>query len=132
MKTVRAPRKTVCRSTASVPALVLLGTLSGTALAATDVQQPCPDENYAKHLLLEQLEQEAAAIAQTVEATETITARPLVEAPAEVSESDPEEREAVEKTETADYTTPEFTSSLPGVSVNDLPGFRRHMYRTDI
>ena len=32
----------------------------------------------------------------------------------------------------ADTSSPAYTTQLPGVSANDMPGFRRHMYRTDI
>jgi hypothetical protein len=32
----------------------------------------------------------------------------------------------------SDSSVPEFTTRLPSVSANDMPRFRRHMFRTDI
>jgi hypothetical protein len=131
VKTVKVPRKTVGRSAASVPVLLLLGTLSGTALAATDIGEPCPEAQREAVTLHEIIVRDAAsAIAQTIEATETISGRPLVDVAEEGSVDDTEE--AADETEATEYSTPEFTSRLPGISVNDLPGFRRHMFRTDI
>jgi hypothetical protein len=43
-----------------------------------------------------------------------------------------EETRAEAKSPVRDSAAPEFTTRLPGVSANDMPRFRRHMYRTDI
>ena len=133
MKTLKAPRKSLGRRAASIPALLVLGTLGGTALAATDIAPPCPEATRSSDALNEFVERSAATtIARTIDASETISSRPLADAVSEKSASDTEELSSAEKPESNDSAIPEYTSRLPGVSVNDLPGFRRHMYRTDI
>jgi hypothetical protein len=38
----------------------------------------------------------------------------------------------VEKSSVRNAPLPQFTTKLPGVAANDMPRFRRHMFRTDI
>ncbi len=130
MKTVKAPRTSVSRSAVSIPALLLLGALSGTALAATDIQQPCPkaaDRTDALETFIAHKDT-TRPLVRTVDASEAAT-------PVKVADSDaerPEENEATKATPATDSSEPAYTTRLPGVSANDMPGFRRHMYRTDI
>ncbi len=129
MKIIKAPRTSVSRSATSIPALLLLGALSGTALAATDIQQPCPETAAKKDVLQAFIADDAEApMVRTVEATKSAT-------PAKASKADAKsdlESEDASSTPATDSSTPAYTTRLPGVSANDMPGFRRHMYRTDI
>ncbi len=129
MKLNKAPRTSVSRSATSIPALLLLGALSGTALAATDIQQSCPETAAKKDVLRAFMaEQPEAPLVRTVEASEAA-------APAKASkaEADPAaDTDDPDSTPAPDSATPAYTTRLPGVSANDMPGFRRHMYRTDI
>ncbi len=130
MKSTKAPRTSVSRSATSIPALLLLGALSGTALAATDIQDPeCPEAAAQKEVLRAIINDAAEApLVRTVEATEST-------APVKAAESDSDSSSDTEEAVSApasDSSTPAYTTQLPGVSASDMPGFRRHMYRTDI
>ena len=94
--------------------LLLLGAACGTALASTEIQAPCPDTVADTDVLHVIVEDETA---------------PLTDAA--VTEKVEEKTESVESP-VSDSKAPEFTTRLPGVSANDMPGFRRHMFRTDI
>lgn len=127
MKSIKAPRTSVSRNAGSIPALLLLGALSGTAIAATDIQEPCPETASHKDVLRAFATDETGPRVRTIEASEAAV-------PAVVS--DAEDTTSAEAEEQDDATpqdaTPAYTTRLPGVSANDMPGFRRHMYRTDI
>lgn len=130
MKTVKAPRTSVSRSAASIPVLILLGTLSGTALAATDIQEPCPEAADSAGALRALIpgKDAAAPLIRTVDGAETA-------APARATKSDADSasvRDQSDTTAATDASIPAYTTRLPGVSASDMPGFRRHMYRTDI
>ncbi len=129
MKIIKAPRTSVSRSATSIPALLVLGALSGTALAATDIQQPCPETAAKKDVLQAFIADDAKApLVRTVEASKAAV-------PAKASKADAETDQDAEdqvSTPAPDSSTPALTTRLPGVSANDMPGFRRHMYRTDI
>lgn len=130
MNTAKAPQTSVSRSAASIPALLLLSVLSGTALAATDIQQPCPetaDGTDVLHTFIAGNDM-PAPLARTVDAAET----PVPARAAESADDDATDADDGEAAPAADASTPAYTTRLPGVSVNDMPGFRRHMYRTDI
>jgi hypothetical protein len=127
VKSIKASRTSVSRSATSIPALLLLGTLSGTALAATDIQEPCPEAAAQEDVLQAFIDAEAPLV-RTVEASEP--AAPTQSSDAD-SKSAHDSEEAV-NAPASDSSTPAYTTRLPGVSVNDMPGFRRHMYRTDI
>lgn len=134
MKTLKAPRKRISRSAASIPALLMLVALSGSALAATEIHSPCPETASSSDVLHAFIARDAAesAAVQTVEATETISASPLTGGQDEKSAAKSNDVAAADDAEPKDAPLSKFTTSVPGVSVNDLPGFRRHMYRTDI
>ena len=130
MKTAKAPRTIVSRNAVSIPALVLLGALSGTALAATDIQKPCPKAADSADALQTFIAHKdtTAPLVRTVEATEAAT-------PVKVSDNASERSDEIEDakaTPASDSSAPAYTTRLPGISANDMPGFRRHMYRTDI
>ena len=129
MKIIKAPRTSVSRSATSIPALLVLVALSGTALAATDIQQPCPETQAKKDVLQAFIADDAKApLVRTVEATKSAVPAKSSKADAE---TDQDAEDAV-STPAPDSSTPALTTRLPGVSANDMPGFRRHMYRTDI
>jgi hypothetical protein len=129
VKNTKATRKITSPNAAGIPTLLLLGALSGTALAATDFQEPCPEADTRQDVLNAFIAEDApAALVRTVDTTEPAPATP-------VSDADDETGPDTEETDnaaTSESSAPAFTTSLPGVSVNDMPGFRRHMYRTDI
>ena len=128
MKNVKAPRTNVSRSACSIPALLLLGALSGTALAATDIQEPCHKADAGQDVLTAFVAEDAAApLIRTVDTAES--------APAAATDADEKTAPDAEESEAAtasDSSAPALTTRLPGVSASDMPGFRRHMYRTDI
>jgi hypothetical protein len=111
---MKAPQKSVTWNAASIPALLLLGTLSGTAVASTEIQAPCPETVSQTDVLHVIIEKETQPLAETRNEEKSAEAEESAESP--VSES----------------SGTEFTTRLPGVSANDMPGFRRHMFRTDI
>lgn len=130
MKTVKAPQTSVCRSAASAPVLLVLGTLSGTALAATDFQEPCPETADSAETLHTFIDDEdfRAPLVRTIDATASAAPARVTEA----ADDDAGDADEAETTPATDTSTPAYTTRLPGVSANDMPGFRRHMYRTDI
>jgi len=134
VKTLQAPRTNSTRTAASIPALLLLSALSGTAIAATDIQAPCHDTasevDNLRTLITTGTESLAPAI-RTVEAHDAASpATTVIDAEAVVNETDhANDSDAVS---TPDSASPTYTTRLPGVSANDMPGFRRHMFRTDI
>ena len=94
--------------------LLLLGAACGTALASTEIQAPCPEsvaQTEVLHVIVED---------KSVPLTEAAIKKKAQEAAEEV------------ESPVSDAKAPEFTTRLPGVSANDMPGFRRHMFRTDI
>jgi hypothetical protein len=70
-----------------------------------------------------------APLVRTIDATEA--AAPTAAAKA-AADDDARDTDDAESTPAANMSTPAYTTRLPGVSANDMPGFRRHMYRTDI
>jgi hypothetical protein len=109
--------------------MVLLGALSSTALAATDIATPCPEAEASSDVLHTFIASDYSVVAplvQTVERRENEDAAVATKA-----------REGEDPIESDDdtspvATSPAYTTRLPGISPNDLPQFRRHMYRTDI
>lgn len=130
MKTAKAPQTRVSRSAASIPALLLLSALSGTALAATDLQEPCPGTADGADALSTFIAGEdlSKPTVRTVDAAESAVAAN----PGENRDEDVGDVDEAEAPSAADASTPAYTTRLPGVSTEDMPGFRRHMYRTDI
>lgn len=131
MRTFKAPRNGTSRSAASIPALLVLVTLSGSALAATEIQPPCPEAAQSSDVLHAFIERDMAqsAEAQTVEATETLSSPPVAESMKDADAAKAEDLATIDDQELENSTMPAFTTRVP---VNDLPGFRKHMYRTDI
>lgn len=120
MTTSKAPQSTAALRAARLPALLLLGTLCGTALAATGIPEPCPDA--AEHTVSD--------LHDMLVSDSVVT--PVAETESkDVESSDPETGVEAQKT-SAPLPAPEFTTRLPGISVNDMPRYRRHMFRTDI
>ncbi|NIL93514.1 MAG: hypothetical protein GTO71_03505 [Woeseiaceae bacterium] len=133
MKTLQAPRTSIGRGAASFPALLMLVALSSSALAATEIQSPCPEAASSSDVLHAFIARDAAesAVVQTVEATETISSPAVAGGRDEQSAAESDDLAAADA-ELKDAPFRKFTTRLPDVSVNDLPGFRKHMYRTDI
>ena len=130
MKTAKASQTSVSRSAASIPALLLLGALSGSALAATDIHEPCHEAADSADVLHTFIAGNdiSAPLLRTVDTAESaVPARA-----AEAADDDDSEADEADTAPAADASTPAYTTRLPGVSANDMPGFRRHMYRTDI
>ncbi len=132
MKTLKVPRKSSREGAARLPALLLLGVRSGSALAATEIESPCPEVSRSPDDLQSFIVGDAATIARTVDATETLSSKPLADNALDQAPADAEDTPVADDSEVEEVANPRLTSRLPGVSVNDLPGFRRHMYRTDI
>ncbi len=129
-----APQIKANRSAASIPALVLLGALSGSALASTEIQTPCPDattDAKTLHAILESNDVHPTSI-RTVDASETATPAPIASIGAQTGIEKNAESAIVEKSSVRNAPLPQFTTKLPGVAANDMPRFRRHMFRTDI
>lgn len=121
MKHIKGPQT-------SIPLLLLLSGLSGTSLAATDIQEPCPEAGAATDALHAFIanDRSVSPVAQPVDALDhTSSALDSIEVKSD-TESEPTEDTAEPE------SAPAYTTRFPGVSVNDLPQFRRHMYRTDI
>ena len=130
MKSIKAPLTSVSRSAASIPALLLLGVFSGTALAATNIQEPCSEADARDDVLHAFIaEGDKAPLVRTVDATETTASTHVADADDKSAQDAEDADDAGQQT---DSSTPAFTTRLPGVSASDMPGFRRHMYRTDI
>ena len=130
MKTAKAPQTSVSRSAASIPALLLLGALSGTALAATDIHEPCPESADSADVLYTFIvgNDVSAPLLRAVDTTEPVAPTRA----AETADDDGSDGDEAETAPAPDASTPAYTTRLPGVSAKDMPGFRRHMYRTDI
>ena len=131
MKALKAPRHSIGRSAASLPALLVLGALSGSALAATEIQRPCPEGADSSDVLHAFIARDAiqSAEAQPAEARETLNPPPVADSNDETTAAEADDLATLETPESNDSTLPAFTTRVP---VNDLPGFRKHMYRTDI
>lgn len=112
-----------------IPALLLVGAVCGSAVASTEV--PCPESaahSDALHAMLESDEKNTGLI-RTVEGTDSVSQAPLAESSAD---DRTEESSDVAESPANEPAAPELTTRLPGVSANDMPRFRRHMFRTDI
>jgi hypothetical protein len=94
--------------------LLLLGAACGTALASTEIQAPCPETVAQTDVLQVIVEEDSTTLTEAAAQEKVEETTEDVESPV------------------SDAKAPEFTSRLPGVSANDMPGFRRHMFRTDI
>lgn len=120
MKTPKAPQTKAALRAAQLPALLLLGSLCGTALAATGIPDPCPESPGHTVTELHDMLVRDSVIAPIAD-TETV----------DVDASDEETAVDAQETSTP-LPAPEFTTRLPGISASDMPRYRRHMFRTDI
>ena len=134
MNKMKAPQKSVTWNAASIPVLLLLGAACGSAVASTEIQSPCPEttsQETALHAILENGDHSQAALVRTVEGNDTVSRALRKDAGTDAGDKPDQVSEAVESP-VSDSNVPEFTTQLPGVSANDMPRFRRHMFRTDI
>lgn len=134
MRTLKAPQTSVSWSATSIPALLLLGALSGSALASTEIQAPCPESDShaeALHAILDSTDIPSPLV-RTVDGSESVTPAPVADTG---TESTIEENGSVPEADDSslrDSKSLEFATRLPGISAKDMPHFRRHMFRTDI
>jgi hypothetical protein len=134
VRTLKAPQTSVTWSATRIPTLLLLGALSGSAFASTEIQTPRPESDSqaeALHAILDSTDIQSALV-RTVDGSESVTAAPVADTG---SESTIEENGDVSEADDPSLRDPsslEFTTRLPGVSAKDMPRFRRHMFRTDI
>ena len=134
MNKMKAPQKSVTWNAASIPVLLLLGAACGSAVASTEIQSPCPEttsQETALHTILESGDHPQTALVRTVEGNDTVSRALRKDAGTDAGDKSDQVSEAVESP-VSDSNVPEFTTQLPGVSANDMPRFRRHMFRTDI
>ena len=134
MRTLKAPQTSVTWNATSIPALLALVALSGSALASTEIKEPCPEsESHAEalHAILDNTDIQPPAI-RTVDATESVTSSPVADTATDSTIDENGDMVENDDPSLTDTSAPEFTTQLPGVSANDMPGFRRHMFRTDI
>ena len=114
-----APQTHTFWRVAGVPAL-LLTALCGSAIAASGISDPCPEARDARVTDLHDVLADEAIVTPVAD----IESKPVREK-TEKAATDAEDS-------TRQAPAPEFTTRLPGVSANDMPRFRRHMFRTDI
>lgn len=134
MRTLKAPQTSVTWNATSIPALLLIGALSGSAFASTEIQAPCPESGSRAEALEAILDVTdiQSPLVRTVDATESVTPAPVADNGAESTLEENGEVSEADDSSLRDSSSPEFTARLPGVSANDMPRFRRHMFRTDI
>jgi hypothetical protein len=135
VRTLKAPQTSVTWSATSIPALLLLGALSGSALASTEILAPSPesDDGHAEalHAILDSTDIQSAHV-RTVDSSESATPAPVADTATESTIDENGEMSEAGDPSLRDSSLPEFTTRLPGVAANDMPRFRRHMFRTDI
>lgn len=134
MRTLKAPQTSVTWNASSIPALLLLGALSGSAFAATEIQSPCPESGSRAEALdtILDVADIQPPLVRTVDATESVTPASAADNGAESALEENRDVSEADDSSPRDSSSPEFTARLPAVSVNDMPSFRRHMFRTDI
>ena len=135
MRTLKAPQTSVTWSATSIPALLLLGALSGSALASTEIQAPCPESDDghtdALHAILDSTDNQSPHI-RTVDSSESVTPAPVADTGTESTSEENGDVSEADDSSLRDSSLSDFTTRVPGVSANDMPRFRRHMFRTDI
>jgi len=131
---MKAPQKSVTWNAASIPALLLLGATCGSAIASTEIQAPCPESSSHSdvlHTILE-ADQDRAPLVRTVDGNESVSQAPRADAETDRADSKINDGDQSVDSPVSDVTGPAYTTRIPGVSANDMPRFRRHMFRTDI
>ena len=134
MRTLKAPQTSVTWSATSIPALLLLGALSGSALASTEIQAPCPESDShaeALHAILDSTDIQSPLV-RTVDGTESVTPAPVANTGTESTIEENGDMSEADDPSLRDSKSLEFATRLPGISAKDMPRFRRHMFRTDI
>jgi hypothetical protein len=130
---MKAPQKSVTWNATSIPVLLLLGAACGSAVASTEIQSPCPEtasQDSALHAIIESGDPQTALV-RTVEGNDTVSGALRDDTGINAGDKSDQASKAVESP-VSDSNVPELTTQLPGVSANDMPRFRRHMFRTDI
>lgn len=133
MRTMTAPQTSVTWSATSIPTLLLVA-LSGSALASTEIQAPCPEsESHAEalHAILDSTDMPSPLV-RTVDSIDSVTPAAVANTGTESTIEENGDVSEADDPSLSDSSVPEFTTRLPGVSANDMPRFRRHMFRTDI
>jgi len=128
-----APQTSVTWSATSIPTLLLVA-LSGSALASTEIQAPCPEsESHAEalHAILDSTDMPSPLV-RTVDSIDSVTPAAVANTGTESTIEENGDVSEADDPSLSDSSVPEFTTRLPGVSANDMPRFRRHMFRTDI
>jgi ABC-type phosphate transport system substrate-binding protein len=131
---LKAPQTSVTWSATSIPTLLLLVALSGSAVASTEIQSPCPEsESHAEalHAILDSTDMQSPLI-RTIDSSDSVTPAPVANTGTESTIEENGDVPEADDPSSSDSSVPEFTTRLPGVSANDMPRFRRHMFRTDI
>lgn len=134
MRTLKAPQTSVTRSAASIPALLLLGALSGSALASTDIPAPRSESDShaeALHAILDDADIQSPLV-RAVDSGGPVAPGPVADTGTKSTIDENADVSEADDPLLHDPSLPEFTTRLPGVSANDMPRFRRHMFRTDI
>lgn len=133
MRTMTAPQTSVTWSATSIPTLLLVA-LSGSALASTEIQAPCPEsESHAEalHAILDSTDMPSPLV-RTVDSIDSVTPAAVANTGTESTIEENGDVSEADDPSLSDSSVLEFTTRLPGVSANDMPRFRRHMFRTDI
>jgi len=133
VRTMTAPQTSVTWSATSIPTLLLVA-LSGSALASTEIQAPCPEsESHAEalHAILDSTDMPSPLV-RTVDSIDSVTPAAVANTGTESTIEENGDVSEADDPSLSDSSVPEFTTRLPGVSANDMPRFRRHMFRTDI
>jgi len=134
VRTLKAPQTSVTWSATSIPTLLLLGALSGSALASTEIQAPRPDSDshaQALHAIIDDTVTQSPLVRIT-DSSKSVTSAPVANTATESTIEENTDVSEADDPALRDSSSPEFTTRLPGVSANDMPRFRRHMFRTDI
>jgi hypothetical protein len=134
VRTLKAPQTSVTWSATSISALLLLGALSGSAFASTEIQAPRPESDSqaeALHAILDSTDIQSPLV-RTVNGSESVTPAPVADTGTESTIEDNGDVSEADDPSLRDPSSLEFTTRLPGVSAKDMPRFRRHMFRTDI
>jgi hypothetical protein len=118
-------------SATGVASLLLLGS----ALASTENQVPCPGlaehAETALHAILDNANVTLPTV-RTIESSEAVSPTPVADTTAKPADEAREATGDADQAAVGHEAIPEISARLPGVSANDLPRFRRHMFRTDI
>jgi len=133
VRTMTAPQTSVTWSATSIPTLLLVA-LSGSALASTEIQAPCPEsESHAEalHAILDSTDMPSPLV-RTVDSIDSVTPAAVANTGTESTIEENGDVSEADDPSLSDSSVLEFTTRLPGVSANDMPRFRRHMFRTDI